>query len=312
MRRLELMIADVRNGTNNREFSQVDGIPQAEFVRHFRDAQRQLHNLIVAQHVTAFVKETYVDVNAGQEAYTVAADAFLSQNIAAVEYSPTGNLTDFRPLSLMTWKERQTVPGYPRGYLPRDGSILLNPIPQGSVSQGLRYSYTYKLPDLDIRHATVASTVINTGTRVVTSITVANDAVLDPNGFSNQDFVTVIDRNGVILMNSLPILSWDPVGLVITCDTTYNYTAGETLPVGAYLCYGKNTTTASPLVDLAEDYLTKYCEYQILKRDSNVDSIEFLQDLKDKSASIIASYAGLSQDVEGIPVISTDFGFGDL
>lgn len=312
MRRLELMITDVRNGTNNREWSTVEGIPQAEFVRHFRDGQRQLHNLIVAQHVTAFVKEVYVDVVGGQESYTVASDAFLAQNIAAAEYSPTGNLTDFRPLSLMTWKERQTVPGYPRGYLPRDGSILLNPIPQGSVSQGLRYTYTYKLPDLDIRHGTVASTVINTGTRVVTSITLANDTTLDPNGFAGQDYVTIIDRNGVILMNGLPVLSWDPVGLVLTADTTYNYAIGETLPVGAYLCFGKNTTTASPLVDLAEDYLMKYCEYQTLKRDSNVDSAEFLEDLKDKAVSIVAAYAGLSQDVEGIPITNTEFGFGDM
>ena len=310
MRRIEFLIADIRQGTNNTEYSTTEGIPQNEFVRHLKDAQRHLQNLIIQQHQTAFIKEKYIDIVSGQELYAAPSDAHLGQNIISMEFSPSAAQSAFRKVELGTRKERNTAPGYPQIYIPQDGNFLLNPIPQASIAQGLRIGYQYRVPDLDMRRASVASAVVNSGTKQVTSITVNNNATLDPNGFAAQDYITVVDKDGNILMNSIAVSAWDPVGLVITGDPSFVYQTGETIPTGSYICFGKNTTTHSSMMDLCEDYLMKSCEYMILKRDSNVDSAESLADLRNKEKAIIDAYASLSQDYEGIPITNHEFGFG--
>lgn len=312
MQRLELLINQVRAETNTIEWDINSGIPQSEYVRHFRDAQRQISALIIQEHAANFIKEAYFDVIAGQESYAIPTDAHLASSIVSMEYSPDGNLTSFRPVAIGQYKERSTVPGYPRRYILRGGTFLLNPIPQNTVASGLRINYMFKIPDLGIRSGTVASSVIGVNPNTVTSITLANDSTLDPTGFSDADYVTVVDQDGTILMNAPRVTAYNVTTFTLSVASTYRYQTGETLPVGSYVVKGKNTTTQSQLIDLVEDYLLKYASHQILKRESNIDSAEFLQDLKNKSETIIQSYQGAVQDVEGIPIISVDFGFGDM
>lgn len=310
MRRIEFLITDVRASTNNQEWSQSEGVPQSEFIRWLRDAQRRLHNLISQQHPTVFVKEAILDVVQGQESYPVPSDAFLGQKIIAMEYSSTGNINAFRPVELGRFKERHRVPGYPRIYIPRDGSFLLNPIPQSNVAQGLSVTYQYVLPTLDIRRGSIASSVLTSSPNHVTSITLNNDSTLDPTIFAaGVDYVCIVDKDGNFLMKDIAISSWNPTTLTLTGDATFLYQTGETIPAGSYIVVGKNTSTHSPLTDLCEDYLMDYCGYQILRRDSNIDSAEALSNLQAKEKEIVDSYANLSEDFEGIPIVSHEFGF---
>ncbi len=312
MQRLEFLISQVRAETNTTDYTLDEGIPQSEFVRHFRDAQRQIAALIIQEHVANFVKEAYFDVVQGQEAYNIPTDAHLASSIVSMEYSPDGNLTSFRPVAVGHFKERSTVPGYPRRYIPRGSTFLLNPIPQNTVASGLRINYMFKIPDLGIRSGTIASSVTGSNPNTVTSITLANDTTLDPTGFSDADYVTIVDQDGTILMNAPRITGYNAATFTLSVASTYRYQTGETIPNGAYVVKGSNTTTQSQLIDLCEDYLLKYASHQILKRESNVDSAEFLQDLKNKSITILDAYRGAIQDVEGIPIVSVDFGFGDM
>ena len=92
----------------------------------------------------------------------------------------------------------------------------------------------------------------------------------------------------------------------ITCNP-HTTDAGEssTIPAGAYIVGGKDTTTHSDLGIEVERYLIAYCAWKILKRDSSMDSTEAMQELQLMAQEIVKSYALITDDIQLIPDINS-------
>lgn len=307
MRRVDQLIADIRVRSKNEEYGTNRGVQQNEIVGYLREAQARIDNLIKQKHPNTAIKEVFIDAISNQEEYNVPADAFINSNILKVEYSITGSAKDFYVLDLRSLSQRITVPGNPESYIPRNGKFLLNPIPQSSVLNGIRLNYQFKTAGIDIRRGKVSSSVINTGTRQVTTITLANDANLDATGLADADYICVVDRYGNFLMQDLIVSSYNSGTFVLSIDTSFIYNVGETLPNGSYITIGKFTTTHPQLNDFCERYYVAYSTWKVLKRDSNIDSQEQQQELQLMEQEIVDSYTQLDADTDIIPMISSDW-----
>lgn len=307
MRRVDQLIADIRVRSKNEEYGTNRGVQQNEIVGYLRDAQARIDNLVKQKHPNTAIKEVFLDSIANQEEYDVPVDAFINSNILKVEYSITGSYRDFYALDLRSLSQRISVPGNPESYIPRNGKILLNPIPQSTVAGGIRLNYQFRTAGIDIRRAKVASSVINTGTRQVTSITFVNDATLDAIGLADADYVCVVDRYGNFLMRDLIVTSYNSGTFVLSIDPAFIYVVGETLPNGSYVTIGKFTTTHPQLNDFCERYYVAYATWKVLKRDSNVDSQDQQQELQVMEQEIVDSYTQLDGDIDIIPIISSDW-----
>lgn len=230
MRRVELLIKDVRRQTGNEEFSETRGTKDDEIVRYIREAQQRLYNLILQQHPHVFVKEGFIDTINGQEEYSLPSDIYLRSNIVKVEYSQTGRPENYYFLDLRSLSQRVSYQGEPSFYIPRNGKILLNPIPQTSVSNGVRVNYQYKIPEIDRRRGSVNYPILDSDDRQIQEIVLLNDSILDANSLEDADYVCIVNKDGDFLMKDIPVLEYDASNFRIAVPGSFTYQTGETIP----------------------------------------------------------------------------------
>lgn len=308
MRSVTRLIEQIRRQTENEEVSDFIGIKDEEFIQYLNDAQYNLQAQIVHQHPRVFMDEAILQTTAGTERYDLPSDCFLGNKVHNVEYSATGNDEDYYTLRQTTMKSRSSgANADPSQYIRVAGQILLTPQP---VSGGtLRLNYVKRLRELDKRKAQV-------GTQATVNASSTFEIQLDNLNFNTNiedlrlhDFICIVDKEGKSLVKNIEIdLSIDNTNSTkITCKP-HALATGEsaTIPVGAYIVGGKDTTTHSELGIEVERYLIAYCAWKILKRDSSVDSSEALQELQLMAQEIIKSYALITDDVQLVPNIQTD------
>lgn len=325
MQRAESLIRAVRVQTNNEDYEiptlsgdPGSGIQNSTIARHLTAAQRRIHGLILDRRPSAFVKEAFISTIAGQEAYTLPLDAHVAQSMLSVEYanSSGSQLSMYSALRLMNFKERDTSSGQPGGYIARNGSLLLNPIPQSSVANAVRINYQYDLPDVNCRVGVVDA--VNTGISP-TSLTVAlyaNDTV---NGveLNLADYVCIVDKDGNQALIGSAVMSYVDSGAfpVLTINLSLATISDNTLyqnifvakTVTGYVVVGKNATTHSQLNDFCEDYLVTFASWRLLKGDSNALSMEAAQELQMMEQTIVEKYAQQNDDIEYPAVISDEY-----
>ena len=304
---IEHLIDEIRNHTENEDFSNSIGIKDAEFIRFINDAQYRIHSLIVQQHQDSFLKEKEIDVVASTEAYSLPSDIYLNNRIRHVFYKDTSNDKDYYLLKPATLNNRQPgYTGYPSYYIRTADKILLNPVPAQSNAK-IKLYYTRMLPRVDKRRARVGAVTLDNATNSITSLSfnITTESI-DIDALEKRNFFSVIDRNGNIKMKDIEYDSIDTGTGVVTITNGFTYEDGESISVDDYIVPGKNSATHLDLPESIERYVIAYTSWKILKRDSSVDSSEAIQELSEMESEIVASYANLQGDIYEIPLINDD------
>lgn len=307
MLRIDLLIDEAREGTENSESTSETGVQDSEFLRAFNDGQDKIHSKILAAFARLSQKEKEIDAVSGQEVYDLPADVLGTTMIEVVEYSRTGQAKDYYQLDSGILEERVTGnPGTPAFYVRRSNQILIQPAPAGTGK--FRVTYQKVIPRLDKRRGRVLSVTLDTATRQVTALT------LDPTSFTTDDvqrlnqleFITIIGKTGTIKMKGIPITEVNSSTGVVTIEA-FTYEVGETIAVGDYVVAGAYSTTHSELPDNCERFLLSFCKWRILKRDSSQDQLEENKELMGMLDDILETFAKGDSSVKYVPILDGDF-----
>jgi len=306
-RLIDYLIEDVREHTENEEFSDTEGIGDKEFLRFLNDAHHRIHSLIVQQHPAVFVAEESQDIVRSQESYTLPQDIHLANKVTQVDYSDTSLDQDYYPLDHASLRNRASgILGIPSFYTRKSGTILLAPVPDASRGS-IRISYIRSILKLDKRRASVASSTLDSSDNSITALTlnVSTDNI-DSTALGKNNYLSIVDRNGNVKMRNIEFDSIDTTTGIVTITSGFAYTTGESITAGDYVVSGRNVTTHSELPDAVERYLIAYCAWKILKRDSSADYAEQQQELLEMEREIVAGYADIIDDLSKIPDLNSN------
>jgi hypothetical protein len=268
MERLDLLIERIRRYTATQSYtdaaalaSQI-GVQTQTMVDLFNEAQHAAHGIIFASAPDIFIKTETQDITADTESYNMPSDAFLGANIISVEYKYGDGTNDYIKLDKKDSHMRGPGSGTPNSYIQHHDTILLSPIPATAVTDGLRITYEYRLPELDVRRGKVSA--VDDGSNP-TSITITDNTSADYMLGANApaEYITVVDKDGNIQMDEIAVSAYNSSTGVITCSVSA--AASEAVAVDDYVVIGKRATTHSVLPSFCEAFLVKYVEHSVLE-----------------------------------------------
>lgn len=306
MERLDLLIDRIRRYTATQSYTdsatgtaQV-GIQTQMLVDLFNEAQHSCHGLIFANSPALFVKSATQDLVSGTESYTIPTDAFLGRNLIDVAVRQ-GTTDPYISLIKRDPKFRYDVAnGVPSWYIQHNKNILLNPVPNVNVTSGLRLTYEFSLPELDVRRGKI-SAIGGTSTNP-TSITCTSKTLLDLAfaGTADPEYITIVDHLGNIKMDNIRVSAYDSGTGVLTTSVTAD--AGESIAVNDFVVIGDYATTTSFLPEFCELYLTKYVEHAIMELLGHPSAGMIMSQLQAAAQLLTVTFAEYNSDITEIPL----------
>lgn len=302
------LIEDVRDSSENDDFTSTTGIQDREFVRYLNEGQQRLHNKIIQQHPRVFEQDTTYTLSRSQETVTLPIDIHVKNMVTQVEYSYNGNEDEYCVISPTSPRNRQSgVEGTPSHYFVRNNKVFLTPTPNDS-SPSLRVSYIRRCNALGKRMAQVDAVTLTS--TAISSLTVDVSAVgVDAVSLERADeYFTVVDSQGNVKMDNVKFDSIDTSTGVVTVDSLFTFESGETIVSGDWLIAGRSASSHldTNLTDMSERYIEQFAIYKIFKRDSSNDSQEAGQEMLALETEIVDSYKEIPNDVTEIPDINND------
>lgn len=312
MKRTDELITQAR--ILSRNSANADGtlaISDEEILQYLNDAQDRMQNLISSTKNVAkiFSTQEVLTLVANQEAYSLSNRVLLNKQIEQVEFSSTGNLTDYVVLEKLNFFNRNTnTDNYPVGYIKRGGQILLQPTP--SVSGGtIRVTYERELDDLDIPRGVISSIGSGTSTSFasLTLSAAANSYETTTPGWSTQRYCCVVDAYGTRKAYNIPIASYDTGTNVITptgSSFTYNTTFDSEIVAGDVAVFWEFHTTFSQLPDSCERYLIHSAAAECFHKDSSNDYENEMERVNAMEKEILAALASQTSEVQFVPQLN--------
>ena len=309
MRNTTDLITAVR--TISRNSLNADGtyaISDEEILQYLNDAQSRIQNLIMSTKNIAkiFTTEQIISIVSSQEAYTVPDRVALNKQIHYVEYSATGQVSDYIRLEKVNFFNRDTNgTTYPHAYFKRGNQIMLQPTP--SSAQGtIRVMYDRKCDDLAKFHARVNGTP--TGAVISLASALYTPMATDEALFTTGSYINLIGIDGTVLLRNGVISSYDAATDALTLAAAVStYLVGSATLAGlaiAYLVLGAYTTNQSTLPDECENYLIHYSAASLFHRDSSNDYPAEAQVVGDMENTIIKGMQAQTAEIEYVPQIN--------
>lgn len=309
---LDKLVERVRRMTHSQSYTDSAtstaqrGLQTQTIVDLFNDAHEALHGILFDNGSQTYIKQDLLNIVSGTEAVDIPSDAFLGVNVLSVEYKYGSGANDYRKLKLSSMHERDTSStGDPLMYISRNDQILLNPIPSSSVTSGLRVTYGYQLPTVDVRRGKVSAV---DDADDPTSITIGANTLATA-AMSDSDligtYITVVDKDGVIQMSNIPITAYDTGTGVITLGS-FTSTASEVVAVGDYVVMGANSSTHSPFPRACEPFLLEFVKrdiHSLLGDPMQVSSERKLIALQFRLESMFAEW---NSDIKGISELDSE------
>jgi hypothetical protein len=288
MRRLEYLITQVRNSTDNKD---VNGIPTSEIVSYFNDAQRYITTLIFKNNPYADLFKVQIEIPADPSGeYTLPDDCYATNAISMVEarFADTSNNKGYSRIKPISEAEFS----YIFGYITRNNKVLISG--QNDVAQlnTVRITYFKQLPTLDIRQAKVQS--ISSGVSILLATTPSDLYVMD-------DHCSAVDAQGDQQVSDIYFTNTSGSAL-LTSDT-----AGVTTSM--YITAGKNSCNKSQLPDACETYLLDYVRQRIYTRNNYEDSQKQSYFTEQQKGEILSIFSKNKKDDDTIPVTDVEFLF---
>jgi hypothetical protein len=304
VRYLQLLINQSRRATDNVEYTSTSGIQEEEFIQYLNDANIRLHSLIVQKSASIFESEATINAVSGQESYDIPEEALLGNMLVHVEYSGSGQPSDYVTLKQGQLPERFSgVSSSPSFYIRRGGKILLQPQPDESGL--IRMTYVSSTPRLDLRRGTVGAVTL-TGNSI-TTLELNPTLNLDKTSLIEENYMTVVDKNGNIKMKGIPFTDINETSGVVTIEPGFAFDTGETIAIGDYVVRGERTSTHSELPSICERYLLEYTNIKILNRDSSDDAISESAILAAIQEEILNTFAEPDKDPDYITILDEQY-----
>jgi hypothetical protein len=287
MKRLEFLITQVRNSTDNKD---VNGISTSEIVGYFNDAQRYITSIIFKNNPYADLFKTQLEIPANPTGeYTLPDDCYSTNAISMVEarFADTSNNKGFSRIKPIMESEFS----YIFGYITRDNKVLISGQNDVAQLQDVRITYFRQLPTLDIRRGTIGTVIPDTSVAVTG---------LDTEVFSMDDNFSTVNAQGVQVVKG--IYSASTSSPLAVSDTTG-------IASGQFLVSGKNACNDSLLPDVCETYLLDYVRQRIYTRNNYEDANKqaFFTDKQENE--IVAIFSKNKKDDDTIPVTDVEFLF---
>lgn len=168
---------------------------------------------------------------------------------------------------------------------------------------------------LDLRRGVIDGSTITSGAITALSIDVSSASYPPDNAFiANQiltnPYICVSNADGTPLAYNIPVSAYDTGtgDFTISGGTFTLLNSTDTAPTGAYITFGKYTTTHTPLDRLCERYLVAYCDWKILGRDTaSASKAKFFEDdLALIKKELTESYAETDHDEDEIQISNPD------
>lgn len=304
MRTVEQLIQASRRATGNLDFSENAGVADEEFLQALNDGQEEIHALINLNFPTILMAVKIQQIFANVDSYAIPSDCYMGTRLDYLEYSPSGLSSDYYPIRKGSVKERiNGQSGNPAYYIRQGSSVIMQPPPQNGGY--LRMTYQKAIPVLDKKRGQVAA--VSLGTSTINSLTLDTTTELDAAGLEEQNFITIVDKNGLVKMRYIPIDGVDQSTGVVTVSSGFVFEAGETIDVGDSAVRGKYSSTHSQLPDICEKYLLEYCNMRIFVRDSSTDQAEIAVLMQKIEATLKQAFAEPDNDPDRIPIIDPSF-----
>lgn len=309
MRRLELLINEIRRSTDNEDAS---GISDLDIVQYLNDAQGRIQSRITSQFPNVFLTDSNIDLVASQEVYSLPSDIYLGTRIVNLEYLFSDEALDYAQLTSKTLADRYTASetDFPSFYIRRDNDILINPIPQVSRTSGLRLTYQHSLRTLDLRRGEVTSaslsgSTLNSFQLDLTPTLSKNSGIVSAGAdvLDSIDYVSVVDLNGANILKNIPIDSYNSTTGVLTVSSGFTTTVLAAAFAGHFIVGGTNATSHSDLYDICERYLIVYAKLKILERDGKQLEANYQTgELREIEKDIVEAYQTPEEDRIVLPI----------
>lgn len=288
MRRLEYLITQVRNSTDNKD---VNGVSTSEIVGYFNDAQRYITTIVFKNNPYADLFKVQIEVPANPAGtYDLPSDCYATNAISMVEarFSDTSNNKGYSRIKPISESEFS----YIFGYITRNNQILISGQNDVAQLQNVRITYFKQLPSLDIRQAKVSS--------VTPGVSIALDAA--PSSlYEVDDHCSTVDAQGDQVVSNIYFTNISGTSLL-----TSN-TAG--VLANQYIVAGKNSCNKSQLPDVCETYLLDYVKQRIYTRNNYDDANKQSYFTEQQKAEIVSIFAKNKKDDDTIPVTDVEFLF---
>jgi hypothetical protein len=233
----------------------------------------------------------------------------MGTRLVLVEIGQPNRTDTFYILKKGSIQERYSgIEGHPVYYIRVGSQIILKP--KLSSSSAIRWTYQLALPAADKRRGKIESLTVDTNTQTITALKLdptATDGLLDLDSLNQQQYISVIGRDGLNKMKKIEITSVDVDGTVNLYGGSHVYDDDESLAVGDFVASGAYACARSPLPDICERYLLTYAVWKAHKRDSNVDNAEDSQELLSMEDDISMSFSEMDSDVDYVTMLDTQF-----
>lgn len=309
--RADRMVDIIRRRTHSTSFtdsatgSSQRGVQTETIIEFLNEAQDTCHSIVYGLAPHVFIKVGTIDTVADQEAYNLPADSFLGGGVANVEYKFGSGSGDYKKLTQKSIHKRDTnVTGTPSTYIHVNGQIFLNPIPSTATTNGIRLTYEFQLPRLDVRRGKVSA--VDDGS-APTSITVTDKSFMDIafGGSNDPEYITVVDGDGVQQMKSIPVTSYDSSTGILTLGS-FTPSSGEVVAVNDYVVIGGNASTHSSLPSVCQHYLAEYARYCVLDLKGNPQAIMALDKVSKLEEKVVDIFSDFNTDIYPIDEIDPD------
>lgn len=306
------LITEVRRDTENESYSTNNGdsygISTEDFLRYANFALQRLQAKLVNQNVTLFRRTTDINLVANQAAYVIPDNVYLGESIVDVQYSPTGQESDFREIREIAESYRCfDVGSYVQGYIRRAGQVLVTPVPNESRGV-LRVTYERAINKLDIRRGVLDAVTISGGaiSANTLSLDIASDDDTRISGVTDK-YLCICDKDGNVKTYNVPYTSYNNANGNFT-HLAHTLGTGETAAIGDYITIGKWTSTHTVELNFPEvdRYLSLYMAMKILRRDSNADSELISRELAAIEEEMIETFRTTSKDEWNIQIADED------
>ena len=287
MKRLEYLITQVRNSTDNKD---VNGVSTSEIVSYFNDAQSYITTLIFKNNPYADLFKVQVElpaVSSGE--YILPDDCYSTNALSMVEarFADTSNNKGYSRIKPIMESEFS----YIFGYITRDNKVLISGQNDVAQLQNVRITYFKQLPTLDIRRGTIGTVIANTSVAVTS---------LDTEVFSMNDHFSTVNAQGDQVVDG--IYSASTTSPLAISDTTG-------IVAGQFLVSGINACNKSLLPDVCETYLLDYVRQRIYTRNNYDDTNKQMYFTEQRQAEILSIFSKNKKDDDTIPVTDVEFLF---
>jgi hypothetical protein len=284
MRRMDFLVSQVRNSTDNKD---VNGISTAEIVGYFNDAQKYITTLIFKNNPYAdFFKVQVAYAANSTGVYTIPDDCYSTNAVSMVELL-TNNLANVNDGYTRIKPIMESEFAYIGGYTIRNNTLCIS----GTNQFPVRLTYFKRLQTLDVRQSKVSA--------VVASTSIALTAPIPTDLFIMDDHCSTVDAQGDQVVANIYFTNTS--GSPLLTATTTGVTTSQ------YIVAGANATNKSQLPDECESYMLEYVRQKIYTRNNYEDANKQMYFTEQRQNEVIAIFSKNKKDDDTIPV--TDFGF---